>query len=52
MGDERPWRAKSAAADPALALGLSTIDGALVNSAVAKAHGLAYRDPAELLAVG
>ena len=42
----------SAAADPALALGLSTIDGALVNSAVAEAHGLAYRDPAELLAAG
>jgi alanine dehydrogenase len=40
----------AAAADPALALGLSTVAGELVNAAVAEAHGLAYRDPAGLLA--
>ena len=40
----------AAAGDPALALGLSTVAGELVNAAVAEAHGLAYRDPAGLLA--
>lgn len=43
---------QAAAADPALAKGLSTIAGDLVNEPVAEAHGLAYRDPAELLAAG
>jgi alanine dehydrogenase len=42
----------AAAADPALAKGLSTIGGDLVNEPVAEAHGLAYRDPADRLAAG
>ncbi len=41
--------AGAAAADHALALGLSTLRGYLVNEPVAQAHGLAYRNPAELL---
>jgi alanine dehydrogenase len=36
-------------ADPALALGLNTYDGALVNAPVASAHGLAHRDLTEVL---
>jgi alanine dehydrogenase len=40
----------AAAADPALANGLSTVAGELLNEPVAEAHGLAYRDPAEVLA--
>ena len=39
----------AAAADPALAKGLSTLGGKLVYEPVAAAHGLAYTDPAELL---
>ena len=46
----RPRRTGAAAGDPALALGLSTVAGDLVNAAVAEAHGLAYRDPAGVLA--
>ena len=42
----------AASADPALAKGLSTIDGHLVNEPVAEAHDLTYRDPAELLLGG
>ncbi|BAK33998.1 alanine dehydrogenase [Microlunatus phosphovorus NM-1] len=34
----------AAAADPALALGLSTLDGSLCNLAVAEAHGLPFHD--------
>jgi alanine dehydrogenase len=40
----------SAKADPALAKGLSTLSGHLVNQPVAEAHGLAHHDLAELLA--
>jgi alanine dehydrogenase len=36
-------------ADQALALGLSTLDGALVNAAVAEAHELDYTEPAAAL---
>jgi alanine dehydrogenase len=39
----------AAAADPALARGLSTIGGKLVNQPVAEAHGLPFTDAAELL---
>ncbi len=39
----------AAAADPALARGLSTIGGKLVNQPVAEAHGLPFTDPAELI---
>jgi alanine dehydrogenase len=39
----------AASADPALALGLSTVGGDLTNEAVAQAHGLAYRSTAEVL---
>jgi alanine dehydrogenase len=39
----------AAAADPALARGLSTIGGKLVNRPVAEAHGLPFTDPAELV---
>jgi alanine dehydrogenase len=42
--------AGAAATDPALAKGLTTLGGHLVNEPVAQAHGLAYRDPVELLA--
>ena len=38
----------AAAGDPALALGLSTLGGQLVNQPVAEAHDLPYRNPAEL----
>jgi alanine dehydrogenase len=40
----------AATADPALRLGLSTLDGALVNQPVAEAHQLSFTDPATLLA--
>ncbi|HET9872572.1 MAG TPA: alanine dehydrogenase [Propionibacteriaceae bacterium] len=42
------WRA-ALRADPALALGLNTDDGTLVNAAVAQAHGLPHRELAEVL---
>ena len=42
--------AGAAAADPALAKGLSTLGGELTNQPVAEAHGLAYRDPSDVLA--
>src|SRR5918996_1691715 len=35
--------------DPALAKGLSTLDGNLVSEPVAEAHGLSYTDPEKLL---
>ena len=35
----------AAQTDPALLLGLSTLQGHLVNEPVAQAHGLAYRKP-------
>jgi alanine dehydrogenase len=41
--------AGAAAADPALALGLSTLRGHLANEPVAQAHGLPFRSPADLL---
>jgi alanine dehydrogenase len=41
--------AGAAAADPALAKGLSTLGGHLVNEPVAQAHGLPYQDPTDLL---
>lgn len=41
--------AGAAATDPALAKGLSTIGGHLVNEPVAQAHGLPYQDPTDLL---
>jgi alanine dehydrogenase len=41
--------AGAAAADPALAKGLSTLGGKLVSRPVAEAHGLPYQDPATLL---
>jgi len=43
--------AGAAASNPALAKGLSTLDGQLVNESVAQAHGLPYRDPVDLLRV-
>jgi alanine dehydrogenase len=39
----------AAAADPALAKGLSTLDGSLVSEPVAEAHDLSYTDPEKLL---
>ncbi|MFL6176255.1 MAG: alanine dehydrogenase [Ornithinibacter sp.] len=42
--------AGAAQVDPALRLGLSTLDGHLVNRPVAEAHELPSTDPAELLA--
>jgi len=39
----------AAEVDPALRLGLSTLDGKLVNRPVAEAHGLPFTDPGELL---
>ena len=39
----------AAAADAALQLGLSTLDGKLVSRPVAEAHELPFTDPAELL---
>jgi alanine dehydrogenase len=39
----------AAAADPALAKGLSTLDGSLVSEPVAEAHDLRYTDPEKLL---
>ncbi len=41
--------AGAAAADPALARGLSTVAGKLVNRHVAEAHDLPFTDPAEVL---
>jgi alanine dehydrogenase len=41
--------AAAVASDPVLANGLSTLGGHLVSRPVADAHGLPYRDPAELL---
>jgi alanine dehydrogenase len=43
------WRA-ALKADPALALGLNVLDGAVVNEAVARAHGLSARSLADALA--
>ena len=40
----------AAAADPALAHGLSTLAGKLVTRPVAEAHGMTCTDPAEVLA--
>jgi alanine dehydrogenase len=40
----------AAKADAALRLGLSTLDGHLVNQPVAEAHELPFTDPAGLLA--
>jgi alanine dehydrogenase len=42
------WR-EALRADPALALGLNTYDGSLVNKPVAGAHGLPHRDLADVL---
>jgi alanine dehydrogenase len=42
----------AAKTDPALRLGLSTLDGRLVNRPVAEAHELPFTDPAELLTAG
>jgi len=42
--------AAAAAADPALARGVNIVGGAVTHSAVADAHGLAYRSPGEALA--
>jgi alanine dehydrogenase len=42
------WR-DAMKADPALALGLNTFDGALTNSAVAEAHGLESRELVQVL---
>ena len=42
------WRG-ALAADPALAAGLTTHDGALLNEPVARAHGYTAEDPASLL---
>jgi alanine dehydrogenase len=42
------WQA-AMRADPALALGLNTYDGALTNAPVAHAHGMAHRDLADVL---
>jgi alanine dehydrogenase len=39
----------AAEVDPALRLGLSTLDGKLVNRPVAEAHDLPFTDPGELL---
>jgi alanine dehydrogenase len=41
--------AGAASTDPALAKGLSTLGGHLVHGPVARAHGLPYRNPIELL---
>lgn len=45
---EQGWR-KACRADDALAAGLSTHQGELVNAAVAEAHGLSSTDPATVL---
>ncbi len=45
---DRGWQA-ACRSDPALALGLNTHDGELVNGPVAQAHGLAHRPLAEVL---
>jgi alanine dehydrogenase len=44
----RGWRA-ACAADPALARGVNAVDGQLANAAVAEAHGLPHRSPADFL---
>ena len=41
--------AAPAQTDPALRLGLSTLDGNLASEPVAEAHELPYTDPTELL---
>jgi alanine dehydrogenase len=41
--------AGTAARDPVLAKGLTTLGGKLVSRPVADAHGLPYQDPATLL---
>jgi alanine dehydrogenase len=46
---DKGWRA-AARADPALALGLNTVGGELVNAPVGEAHGLPVRPLAEVLA--
>ncbi len=45
---DRGWQA-ACRADPALALGLNTHDGELVNGPVAQAHGLSHRPLADVL---
>ena len=45
---DRGWRA-ACQADPALALGLNTHDGEIVNGPVAQAHGQPHRELADLL---
>jgi alanine dehydrogenase len=45
---DQGWR-DAMRADPALALGLNTYDGALTSAPVAQAHGLENRDLAEVL---
>jgi alanine dehydrogenase len=45
---DKGWRA-ALRADPALALGLNTDEGTLVNAPVAQAHGLPHRELAEVL---
>ncbi|TDQ52437.1 alanine dehydrogenase [Actinorugispora endophytica] len=45
---DKGWR-RALAEDPALALGLNTFGGDLTNEAVAEAHGLKSRTPAEVL---
>lgn len=45
----RGWK-DALRADPSLALGLNTFDGALTNAPVATAHGLEYRPLADVLA--
>jgi alanine dehydrogenase len=44
----RGWR-EALKADPALALGLNTHDGMITNGPVAQAHGLQYRELADVL---
>jgi alanine dehydrogenase len=46
---DKGWQA-ACGADPALAKGLSTHDGKLLNEQVAHDLGLSYTDPAGLLA--
>jgi len=46
---DRGWR-EALRADPGLALGLNTYDGALVNGPVASAHGLDWRELDDVLA--
>ncbi|SDS27460.1 alanine dehydrogenase [Friedmanniella luteola] len=46
---DRGWR-DALRADPALALGLNTYDGALVSAPVAASHGVGHRELADVLA--